>query len=120
MPAWTRSTRRISSVAYAVDEIASEANTAGRPAWQPLVVLLGGRDRRPMRSRLAIETTTLTPMRPRGPAPTSRPCCGRYSRRALRANADWLCSHCVFHGVTNSGMTTVMMSSGFSASSSSR
>ena len=38
----------------------------------------------------------------------------------MRANADWLCSHCVFHCVTNSGMTTVMMSSGLSASSSSR
>src|SRR5262245_23185113 len=36
---------------------------------------------------------------------------GRYSSRALRANADWLCSHCVFHCVTNSGITTVMMSS---------
>ena len=45
---------------------------------------------------------------------------GRYSRRALRANADWLCSHCVFHCVTNSGMTTVITSSGLSASSSSR
>ena len=45
---------------------------------------------------------------------------GRYSRRALRANADWLCSHWVFHCVTNSGMMTVITSSGLSASISSR
>ena len=45
--------------------------------------------------------------------------CGRYSKRALSASADWLCSHWLDTLVTNSGMTTVMMSSGCSASISS-
>ena len=45
---------------------------------------------------------------------------GRYNSFAFSMNADWLWRNCVAQPVTNSGMTTVMMSSGSWLSSSSR